>query len=316
MNQSLINHDVHDTVMCEPAMHALAIDPAETYVDSTYGRGGHASRILEQLGPSGRLFAFDCDPAAIAVANQRHVDDARFEAVYARFSRLDRELQARQVHFRVAGILADLGVSSPQLDQGERGFSFTNDGPLDMRMNVAEPMAAADWLQTVSERELRDALRKLGGERFAGRIARRIVEHRAVEPIGSTRQLAQLVADCVPTRERDKHPATRTFLAIRMVINRELDELMALLNQSVTLLKQGGRLVVISFHSAEDRLVKSFFRNAAVGAPGPQQIPFRTTEFRPTLKLIGRPRRPDAREVSRNRRARSALMRVAERIGE
>ncbi len=301
--------------MCEAAIGALAIDPVGIYIDATYGRGGHSAEILDRLGALGQLYAMDCDRAAIAAANEKHGDDPRFQSIHARFSRLDRELRARKPGILVSGVLADLGVSSPQLDQPELGFSFLRDGPLDMRMNQAEPMSAADWLATVSERRLCDTLRNLGGERHARRIARSIVERRTAEPITTTAQLAQLIVQCVPRSRELKHPATRTFLAIRMHINRELEELMALLRQSVKLLRKGGRLVVIAFHSGEDRLVKTFMREAAIGAPGPQQIPFRNADFRPTLRIIGRSQRPDAAEVSRNQRARSAVMRVAERTG-
>ena len=310
-------HDAHSAVMPQAVISALSIDPDGIYVDSTYGRGGHSSEILARLSASGKLYAFDCDAAAIEVARRAHRDDLRFEAVHAQFSTIGNALRSRQPDIRLAGVVADLGVSSPQLDQEERGFSFYRDGPLDMRMDRGgNSLSAAEWLNSVSEKHLSHALSALGGERYARRIARTIVERRAESPLTSTRELAELVSECVPTREADKHPATRTFLAIRMHINRELEELSAFLPQCVDLLKRGGRLVVITFHSIEDRLVKRFMREASVGAPGPQQIPFRVSEFRPTLKVIGRPQRPDALEVDRNRRARSAVMRVAERIGD
>lgn len=306
---------VHDAVMTQAVINALAIDPGGVYVDSTYGRGGHSSGILNHLNATGKLYAIDCDRAAIAAAQDMHGDDPRFESIHARFSTIGTELRSRQPAIQVAGVIADLGVSSPQLDQPERGFSFQKNGPLDMRMNSAEPVSAADWLQTVSERTLSDTLGILGGERFARRIARAVVQRRVRMPLKTTRDLAELVADCVPTREPDKHPATRTFLAIRMYINRELEELTDFLPQCVELLKQGGRLVVISFHSVEDRVVKRFMQEAAIGAPGPRQIPFRSSDFQPTLRIVGRPQRADAEEVNRNRRARSAVLRVAERIG-
>ena len=315
LNTAPHNYDGHDAVMLNAAVDALAIDPAGVYVDSTYGRGGHSAGILARLGEMGKLYAFDRDAAAIVAAHQQNSQDSRFEAIHARFSSIGPQLRARQPGIELSGVIADLGVSSPQLDQPERGFSFQKDGPLDMRMNTADPISAADWLQTVSERTLSDTLGTLGGERFARRIARAIVERRDRTPLRSTGDLAQLINDCVPVREPDKHPATRTFLAIRMYINRELEELTDFLPQCVDLLKQGGRLVVISFHSAEDRIVKQFMRTAAVGAPGPREIPFRASEFRPTLKIIGKPQRCDTDEVRRNRRARSAVLRVAERIG-
>lgn len=317
MNHTIPTNDTHNAVMLEAVIGALSIDPDGIYVDSTYGRGGHSSEILSRLSGSGRLYAFDCDADAIEVARRTYSSDSRFEAIHARFSTIGEALRTRQPQIGLAGVVADLGVSSPQLDQPERGFSIYRDGPLDMRMNqTGNSVSAADWLQTVTEKKLSYALSVLGGERYARRIARTIVERRSESPLKSTRELAELVSDCVPTREDDKHPATRTFLAIRMHINRELEELSTFLPQCVELLKRGGRLVVITFHSMEDRLVKRFMREASVGAPGPQQIPFRNSEFRPTLKIIGRPQRPDSLEVNRNRRARSAVMRVAERIDD
>ncbi len=315
MSRLIDKHDAHDAVMAQAAIEALSIDPEGVYVDSTYGRGGHSAGILSRLNAHGKLYAFDCDSDAITVAQKMHGEDPRFESIHARFSRIGAQLSSRHSEIRLSGILADLGVSSPQLDQPERGFSFLRDGPLDMRMNIAEPLSAADWLQTVSERTLSDTLGTLGGERFARRIARAVIERRRQAPLKTTLDLAQLVADCVPVREQDKHPATRTFLAIRMYINRELEELNNFLPQCVELLKQGGRLVVITFHSVEDRVVKRFMRAAAIGAPGPEQIPFRSSDFQPTLKIIGRPQRSEPSELQRNRRARSAVMRVAERIG-
>jgi len=307
--------DAHDAVMRQAVMNALQIKPNGIYVDSTYGRGGHSASLLDNLNKAGRLYAFDRDATAIAAAHKRHAHDSRFEPIHARFSTLVNELRRRQANIQLSGVIADLGVSSPQLDQPERGFSFLKNGPLDMRMNSDDPVSAADWLQTVSEQTLSETLSTLGGERFARRIARAIVERRKQVPLETTGDLAQLVENCVPTREQDKHPATRTFLAIRMYINHELEELIDFLPQCVELLKQGGRLVVITFHSVEDRMGKQFMRDAQSGAPGPQQIPFRSADFKPTLKTIGRPQRSDAEEVQRNRRARSAVLRVAERTG-
>ena len=315
MNLLPNSSDTHDAVMRDAAIGALSIDPSGVYVDSTYGRGGHSLGILDRLSSAGKLYAFDCDTAAIATARQRHGNDPRFETIHARFSKIGEELRSRQPEIQLSGVIADLGVSSPQLDQPDRGFSFMRDGPLDMRMNTSEAVSASSWLETVSERQLSETLSKLGGERFARRIAHRIVEQRAVSPIQSTGELARLIADCVPKKEKDKHPATRTFLAIRMHVNRELEELAAFLPQCVSLLKSGGRLVVITFHSVEDRLVKRFMRDASIGTPGPQEIPFRRSDFRPTLKIVGKPQRPDKSEIDRNRRARSAVMRVAERAG-
>ena len=284
-------------------------------MDATYGLGGHSHEILGKLDAHGRLYAFDRDAESIDVAQARHGSDNRFEFVHARFSEIGVELRRRLPDTHVSGIIADLGVSSPQLDNAVRGFSFLNDGPLDMRMNPQEGEPASVWLHAVSEKALSGVLRSLGEEKFARRIARRIVEFRSKAPINSTGELARIVADCIPTREKNKHPATRTFLAIRMHINHELEELNKFLPQCVELLKRGGRLVVITFHSVEDRIVKRFMREASIGSPGPEGVPFRQADFSPTLRIIGKPLQPDSAEVNRNRRSRSAVMRVAERIG-
>ena len=305
----------HIPVMLEDAVRSLVVNSQGTYVDTTYGLGGHSHEILGKLDAHGRLYAFDRDAESIDVAQARHGSDNRFEFVYARFSEIGVELRRRLPDIHISGIIADLGVSSPQLDNAVRGFSFLNDGPLDMRMNPQEGEPASAWLHAVSEKALSGVLRSLGEEKFARRIARRIVEIRSKAPINSTGELAQIVADCIPTREKNKHPATRTFLAIRMHINHELEELNKFLPQCVELLKRGGRLVVITFHSVEDRIVKRFMREASIGSPGPEGVPFRQADYSPTLRIIGKPLQPDAAEVNRNRRSRSAVMRVAERIG-
>ncbi len=305
----------HIPVMSEDAVRSLVVNSQGTYVDATYGLGGHSHEILGKLDAHGRLYAFDRDAESIDVAQARHGSDNRFEFVHARFSEIGVELRRRLPDIQVSGIIADLGVSSPQLDNAVRGFSFLNDGPLDMRMNPQEGEPASVWLHAVSEKALSGVLRSLGEEKFARRIARRIVEFRSKAPINSTGELARIVADCIPTREKNKHPATRTFLAIRMHINHELGELNKFLPQCVELLKRGGRLVVITFHSVEDRIVKRFMREASIGSPGPEGVPFRQADFSPTLRIIGKPLQPDSAEVNRNRRSRSAVMRVAERIG-
>ena len=305
----------HIPVMLEDAVRSLVVNSQGTYVDVTYGLGGHSHAILEKLNARGKLYAFDRDAESISAAQARHGSDNRFEIVHARFSEIGDELRRRLPDIQVSGIIADLGVSSPQLDNVVRGFSFLNDGPLDMRMNPQEGEPASAWLHAVSEKALSSVLRSLGEEKFARRIARRIVEFRRKAPINSTGELAQIVADCVPTREKNKHPATRTFLAIRMHINHELEELNKFLPQCVELLKRGGRLVVITFHSVEDRIVKRFMREASIGSPGPEGVPFRQADYSPTLRIIGKSMQPDAAEVDRNRRSRSAVMRVAERIG-
>ncbi len=305
----------HTPVMLQETLSALAIDPAGGYIDATYGRGGHSSEILERLGAEGMLFAIDCDTEAIQSAGAEHALDHRFSPIHARFSNMKVEVRARAPHLPISGVFADLGVSSPQLDNPARGFSFQQEGSLDMRMNIQEQITASEWLQSVSEEDLVTVLKTLGEERFARRIARAIVRSRDESPIETTLQLANLVKQSVPTRERNKHPATRTFLAIRMHINNELKELTHLLEQSIDLLKHGGRLVLLTFHSVEDRVVKRFMKQAAIGSPGPDGVPFRSTDFSPTLKIIGKALKPSAREIAINRRARSATLRVAERIG-
>ena len=306
----------HIPVMLPQVMDALAVDLNRkgTFVDATYGRGGHSQAILRLLDRQGRLFVLDRDPTAVDEAKKTHHDDGRVTVVHAKFSKIVTELRNRSPEIKVNGIVADLGVSSPQLDQQHRGFSFSKDGPLDLRMNQNEGISASMWLSTVSERELSHVLKTLGDERFARRIARKIVEYRKSNPISSTGQLSKLVADCVPTSEPQKHPATRTFLAIRMFINRELEEISHFLPRCLELLRHGGRLAVISFQSAEHRIIKRFLKEQSIGAPGPRGIPFRQSEFRPTVKLIGKPIRPDDAEIRINRRARSAVLRVAERI--
>ena len=310
-----LHHTSHFAVMSTEVADSLAIMAQGVYIDATYGRGGHSRKILQKLDSQGKLYAFDRDSEAVVAARSNHTDDERFEVVHARFSQVRRELLQREPNIQVSGIVADLGVSSPQLDDASRGFSFRNDGPLDMRMDRNEELNAASWLQQASQQDLRDTFKSFGEERYAGRIARTIVERRAIFPLATTRQLADLVAECVPSHEPDKHPATRTFLAIRMRVNRELREITDFLPQCVDLLRQGGRLVVITFHSVEDRIVKRFMRDAQIGAPGPVGVPFRNSEFHPTLKIIGKALRPSASEIHGNRRARSAVMRVAERIG-
>ncbi len=301
--------------MLQEAIDALAIDPSGAYVDATFGRGGHSQMILDALGRSGRLFAIDCDAQAIDAARRKFASEKRFVALHARFSKIKSEIRSRAPQLPISGIVADLGVSSPQLDDAERGFSFAKAGALDMRMNRDEGISAAQWLETVEEHELGHVLKNFGEERYARRIARKVVASRGESPIRTTLHLAKLVEGCIPVRERNKHPATRTFLAIRMRINEELGELTRLLEQSVELLGHGGRLVMITFHSVEDRLVKRFMRAASIGSPGPAHLPFTSVDYSPTLKLIGKARRPCAAEIASNRRARSATMRVAERIG-
>ena len=301
----------HTTVLLNEAVEALAIKPDGIYVDGTFGRGGHSARILEQLGGNGRLIALDKDPAAVAAG--REWRDARFRIVHRGFAQLAEVLREQDVA-SVDGILLDLGVSSPQLDDAKRGFSFRFDAPLDMRMDTSSGMTAAEWLATVDEGLLAEVIRDYGEERFAKQIARAVVAARATEPIHTTRQLVELAGKAVRTREAGQNPATRTFQAIRIYLNRELEELARVLPECVTLLRTGGRLVVISFHSLEDRMVKHFMRDMAEGDKLPRNVPIRASEVpRGRLHLIGKAMRATEAEVQTNPRARSAVMRVAER---
>jgi len=301
----------HTTVLLHEAVEALAIKPDGIYVDGTFGRGGHSARILEQLGNEGRLIALDKDPAAVAAGKAWR--DARFQMVHRGFAQLAEVLRELGVA-KVDGILLDLGVSSPQLDDADRGFSFRFDAPLDMRMDTSSGMTAAQWLAEVDESLLAEVIRDYGEERFAKQIARAVVAARAVEPIRTTRQLVELAGKAVRTREAGQNPATRTFQAIRIYLNGELEELARVLPECVTLLKTGGHLVVISFHSLEDRIVKHFMRDMAQGDKLPRNVPIRANEVpQGRLHLIGKATRATGAEVLANPRARSAVMRVAER---
>lgn len=298
----------HRPVLLEEVMEALAVRAAGRYVDATYGRGGHAAAILARLGPAGRLLAIDRDPEAVADARGRLGGDPRVTVVHASFERLGELVDGLGWTGRVDGVLMDLGVSSPQLENPERGFSFLRDGPLDMRMDPAGGESAADWLNRAPEREIARVIAEYGEERFARRIARAIVRAR---PLRRTAELAKVVARAVPTREPGRHPATRTFQAIRIHVNRELEALRTALAQAVEALAPGGRLVVISFHSLEDRIVKRFLRAEARPAPPAPGLP---PPREPRLRLVGGPVRPGAAEVATNPRARSAVLRAAERV--
>ncbi len=303
----------HRPVLLEPALEALDVHADGAYADGTYGRGGHSGAILARLGPAGRLLALDRDPEAVADARRRFGGDARFTIVHEGFERLGAVLDDLGLQGRLAGVLLDLGVSSPQLDAPERGFSFSREGPLDMRMDPGRGPSAADWLATATEREIAGVIRDYGEERHARRVARAIVQARAAAPLRTTGQLARVVAAAVPGREPGKHPATRTFQALRIRINRELEALEAVLPQAVAALAPGGRLVVISFHSLEDRIVKRFLRAESRGPGAPRGLPVRGEPAPGRLRLLGRAVRPDAAEQAANPRARSAVMRVAER---
>ncbi len=300
----------HRPVLLEETLAALALRPDGIYVDGTFGRGGHARAMLARLGPQARLIAIDRDPQAIAAAQA--LGDARVRVVHAAMRELAATLDAAGVHL-ADGMLFDLGVSSPQLDDPARGFSFRADGPLDMRMDPSSGESAGQWLATAAEPEIREVIRDYGEERFAKQIAAAIVVARASQPIRTTRQLADIVGAAVRTREPGQDPATRTFQALRIFINRELEEVSLMLPQAVQRLAPGGRLAVISFHSLEDRIVKRFFAGAARPTL-PADLPIRASEMpAPLLRLVGRARRPSAAELAENPRARSALLRVAER---
>ena len=302
----------HVTVLLEEAVEALAIQPDGIYVDGTFGRGGHSRAILARLGPAGRLIAFDRDPAAIAEG--RTITDARFTLVHEPFSQLGAVLDEMGVT-ALDGILLDLGVSSPQLDDAERGMSFRFDAPLDMRMDTSRGETAAEWLARASVQEIATVVREYGEERFANAVAKAVVAARAGQPVTTTRELATLVEKAVRTREPGQHPATRTFQAVRIYINRELEELSLILPQCIARLRSGGRVAVIAFHSLEDRIVKNVLRDAAKPAEPPRGVPIRAKDLPPPiLKLIGKPMRPSDAEVDANPRARSAIMRVAEKI--
>jgi 16S rRNA (cytosine1402-N4)-methyltransferase len=301
----------HTTVLLNEAVEALAIKPDGIYVDAKFGRGGHSKHILERLGDKGMLIALDKDQEAVAVGKEWR--DSRFRIVHSSFAKLAEVLSEQGVEM-VDGILLDLGVSSPQLDDAERGFSFRFDAPLDMRMDVSSGITAAQWLAKVDEALLGEVIHDYGEERFAKQIARSIVAARTIKPIDTTRQLAELVGKAVRTRESGQNPATRTFQAIRIYLNQELEELARILPVCMKHLKSGGRLVVISFHSLEDRIVKHFMRDMAEGDKFPRDVPVRASEIPlGKLKLIGKAVRSGALELKDNPRARSAVMRVAVR---
>lgn len=306
----------HLPVMLEEVLQQLEVKKNGIYLDGTFGRGGHSQGILNQLGESGRLLAFDRDAEAInSVYAQAMCKDHRFQLKHSCFSSLESFVETHELLGKVDGVLLDLGVSSPQLDNPERGFSFLRDGALDMRMDVNAGISAADWLANVEENVLIKVLFDYGEERFARRIARAIIEKRLETPILTTRQLAKLIEDAVPVKEKHKHPATRSFQAIRIEINRELDELKDVLQQSAKVLKPGGRLVVISFHSLEDRIVKRFIRNESGAKHNPGKLPIREADIEQgTLKKIGKAFKAGPQEVAQNPRSRSAVMRVAEKV--
>ncbi len=309
-----MSSNVHVPVLLGPVLQGLKIKPDGCYVDGTFGRGGHSGEILKQLGSNGRLIGIDRDPQAIAAAPRTLTDDPRFELIRSEGAQLENLITQRGLAGRVDGLLFDLGVSSPQLDEAGRGFSFLRDGSLDMRMDPDTGIPARAWLAAVEESELKRVLKTFGEEPLAGPIARAIVRARDVAPITRTRQLADIVESAAPARGQKKHPATRTFQAIRIFLNRELEQLEAILEQSVDVLRKGGRLCVISFHSLEDRLVKRFMRDAAREPEPYRGLPSVPEEFRPKFRIVGKAITATAEEIAANRRARSARLRIAERL--
>ena len=304
----------HTTVLLDEAVNGLNIRPNGIYIDGTFGRGGHSRLILSQLGAEGRLLAIDRDPTAIAVAQT--IDDPRFSIVHGPFSQLADYVAERNLTGKIDGILLDLGVSSPQLDDAERGFSFMRDGPLDMRMDPTRGQSAAEWLQTAEEADIAWVIKTFGEERFGKRIARAIVERNRIEPMTRTKELAEVIAAATPVKDKHKHPATRTFQAVRIWVNSELEEIEQALKSSLGVLAPGGRLSIISFHSLEDRIVKRFMREQSRGPQVPAGIPMTEEQLR---KLGGRQLRalgklmPGEEEVAENPRARSSVLRIAER---
>lgn len=309
-----LDEQEHKPVLLNEVLKGLKLRPDGIYVDCTFGRGGHSRAILRNLNDQGRLFVFDKDPRAIQHAKRMFAGDSRIVCVHASFTRMPAELERYDLMGAIDGLLFDLGVSSPQLDDPAYGFSFLRDGKLDMRMDPTTGTSAAAWLSRAGRDEIVQVLRQYGEERFAGRIATAIIRAREAAPITTTKQLADIISAAVPIRERDKHPATRSFQAIRIYINRELDELETVLRQVGEVLKPGGRLVVISFHSLEDRIVKRFLRQAARGDIYPPEIPVKAEALRPDFKVIGKPQKPSTEEVEQNPRARSAVLRVGERL--
>jgi len=304
----------HATVLLKEAVDALVVDPNGFYVDGTFGRGGHSAELLSRLSEQGAVTAIDKDPEAIAAGIERFADDDRLTLVHGTFADLSEIVERAGKRGSVSGVLLDLGVSSPQLDQAQRGFSFLRDGPLDMRMDTSKGMSAAEWIASADEQEIAKVIKDYGEERFARRMASAVVRERAKRPIARTVQLAEILAAAHPAWERGKHPATKAFQAIRIFINRELADLEALLEQIIDTLAVGGRLVIISFHSLEDRRVKRFIRDQEQGVKLPKNLPIRDIDRGVRLVKVGKPVKPANSEVEDNVRARSAVMRIAERV--
>ncbi len=313
---SAISSFRHITVLLEEAVEGLALRADGCYLDGTFGRGGHSRLVLERLGPGGRLLGFDKDPQAIAAGQALAAEDGRFVIVQRSFAELGDEVRQRSLEGQVDGVLLDLGVSSPQLDDPERGFSFLNDGPLDMRMNPDRGQSAAQWIASASEEEIARVFKDYGEERFAKRMARAVVQRRGEKPFERTADLAAVLSAANPAWEKGKNPATRAFQGIRIHVNNELGDLELGLDAALEALAVGGRLVVISFHSLEDRIVKQFMRKHAKGEADklPRDLPVRHAVFEPRLKLLGKPQYASEEELKANPRSRSAVMRVAEKL--
>ena len=304
----------HITVLLQEAVEALVTDPDGFYVDGTFGRGGHTAELLARLSGRGRVLAIDKDPQAIASGEERFAQDDRLGFFHGSFAELQNVAAQMEKAGEISGVLLDLGVSSPQLDQADRGFSFMRDGPLDMRMDTSRGLSAAEWIASADEQEIARVIKEYGEERFARRMASAVIRERAIKPITGTVQLAKILAAAHPAWERGRHPATKAFQGIRIFINRELDDLEDLLAQVIDTLKVGGRLVIISFHSLEDRRVKRFIRDQEQGIKLPKNLPVRDVDRGVRLVKVGKAIKPAVSEVDGNVRSRSAVMRIAERV--
>lgn len=305
----------HVSVLLNECIDALAIKPDGIYIDATFGRGGHSGKILENLGAEGRLIAFDRDPQAIEAA-QRFADDQRFTIVHEPFGEMARVISEMSLTGKIDGVLMDLGVSSPQLDDAERGFSFMKDGPLDMRMDISRGQSAAQWLAEADEQDITQVIKEFGEEKFGKRIAHAIVETRQTTPLTRTAQLAELIDKAVPVKDKFKHPATRAFQGIRIYINAELEQLRVGLKAAVDVLAKDGRLAVISFHSLEDRLVKRFIKDQSRGKVVPANLPVTQAEIDAdkVLRALSKAIKPTKEEIAQNVRSRSSVLRVAEKL--
>ncbi|MDP2561454.1 16S rRNA (cytosine(1402)-N(4))-methyltransferase RsmH [Psychrobium sp. 1_MG-2023] len=306
----------HITVLLDEALEGLSLQPDGVYIDATFGRGGHSRKLLSQLGENGRLYAIDRDPTAIAVAKELEQEDTRFKIIPGPFSGLANYVEELGLTGQIDGVLMDLGVSSPQLDDAERGFSFMREGPLDMRMDPTSGRSAAEWIAQAEVDELSWVFKNFGEENWAVHIARAIVKDRAETPFETTKQLADFIARVVPVKDKNKHPATRVFQAIRIYINSELEEVEQALLASIDVLKSGGRLSVISFHSLEDRIVKRFIRKQSKGEEVPFGLPVTEEELNKsrTYKAIGKAIKPSKAEIEQNPRSRSSVLRIAQRL--